>query len=115
MFIHYADHLRTFPGPWHLRMKGATRLQHSNSAKLTHEEKCVGACADAKHYLPIHREAPPYVDQSTEQEILVTGIKVLFLSGTFFACCLLRCINSASAHLSHTLICHCALFNDSDM
>lgn len=24
----------------------------------------------------IHREAPPFVDQSTEQEILVTGIKV---------------------------------------
>ena len=24
----------------------------------------------------IHREAPPFIDQSTEQEILVTGIKV---------------------------------------
>lgn len=32
--------------------------------------------ADAKHFLPIHREAPPFVEQSTEQEILVTGIKV---------------------------------------
>lgn len=32
--------------------------------------------ADAKHYAPIHREAPPFVDQSTEQEILATGIKV---------------------------------------
>ena len=32
--------------------------------------------ADTKHHLAIHREAPPFVDQSTEQEILVTGIKV---------------------------------------
>ncbi|KAL6960922.1 hypothetical protein U1Q18_038688 [Sarracenia purpurea var. burkii] len=31
------------------------------------------------HFLPIHREAPPFVDQSTEQEILVTGIKVVDL------------------------------------
>ena len=29
-----------------------------------------------KHY-PIHRPAPDYVDQSTEAEILVTGIKVV--------------------------------------
>jgi F-type H+/Na+-transporting ATPase subunit beta len=29
--------------------------------------------------LPIHREAPPFVDQSTETEILVTGIKVIDL------------------------------------
>ena len=32
----------------------------------------------AKHY-PIHRPAPEYVDQSTEAEILVTGIKVVDL------------------------------------
>lgn len=32
--------------------------------------------ADAKTTLPIHREAPSFADQSTEQEILVTGIKV---------------------------------------
>ena len=31
-----------------------------------------------KHY-PIHRPAPDYVDQSTEAEILVTGIKVVDL------------------------------------
>ena len=31
-----------------------------------------------KHY-PIHRPAPEYVDQSTEAEILVTGIKVVDL------------------------------------
>ncbi|KAE9450768.1 hypothetical protein C3L33_17336, partial [Rhododendron williamsianum] len=31
------------------------------------------------HYLPIHREAPAFVEQATEQEILVTGIKVVDL------------------------------------
>lgn len=33
--------------------------------------------AETEHFLPIHREAPSFVEQSTEQEILVTGIKVL--------------------------------------
>jgi F-type H+-transporting ATPase subunit beta len=33
----------------------------------------------AKVNYPIHREAPAYVDQSTESEILVTGIKVIDL------------------------------------
>ena len=33
----------------------------------------------AKKFLPIHREAPEFVDQSTEQQILVTGIKVVDL------------------------------------
>ncbi|KAB5538139.1 hypothetical protein DKX38_015672 [Salix brachista] len=28
-----------------------------------------------EHYLPIHREAPSFVEQATEQQILVTGIK----------------------------------------
>ena len=32
-----------------------------------------------KSRMPIHREAPPLVDQSTETEILVTGIKVVDL------------------------------------
>ncbi|XP_002960986.2 ATP synthase subunit beta, mitochondrial [Selaginella moellendorffii] len=31
------------------------------------------------HYLPIHREAPVFTEQSTEQEVLVTGIKVVDL------------------------------------
>lgn len=31
------------------------------------------------HFLPIHREAPSFIDQGTEQEILVTGIKVVDL------------------------------------
>ncbi len=37
-----------------------------------------GEC-NAKHYLPIHRAAPEFVDQATETEILVTGIKVIDL------------------------------------
>ncbi|KAJ0095547.1 hypothetical protein Patl1_15223 [Pistacia atlantica] len=31
------------------------------------------------HYLPIHREAPSFAEQATEQQILVTGIKVVDL------------------------------------
>jgi F-type H+-transporting ATPase subunit beta len=34
---------------------------------------------NAKRTLPIHRQAPAFVDQSTEAEILVTGIKVVDL------------------------------------
>jgi F-type H+-transporting ATPase subunit beta len=34
---------------------------------------------NAKMTLPIHRSAPEYVDQSTESEVLVTGIKVVDL------------------------------------
>ncbi|SMF08313.1 ATP synthase F1 subcomplex beta subunit [Tistlia consotensis] len=34
---------------------------------------------ETKQTSPIHREAPPYVDQSTDAEILVTGIKVIDL------------------------------------
>src|SRR5271163_1985595 len=30
---------------------------------------------NAKTFLPIHRAAPEFIDQSTESEILVTGIK----------------------------------------
>lgn len=33
----------------------------------------------ATEFLPIHREAPKFVDQSTETEVLVTGIKVVDL------------------------------------
>ena len=38
--------------------------------------------AEAKHYLPIHREAPAFADQGTEQEILITGIKVCITHST---------------------------------
>ncbi len=34
---------------------------------------------DTDQFLPIHREAPELVDQSTEAEVLVTGIKVIDL------------------------------------
>lgn len=34
---------------------------------------------EAKEYFPIHRPAPSFVDQSTETEILTTGIKVIDL------------------------------------
>lgn len=34
---------------------------------------------DTKHYAPIHADAPQFVDMSVEQEILVTGIKVVDL------------------------------------
>ncbi len=40
---------------------------------------CHVAFADSKHHWAIHRDAPPFVEQSTEQEILVTGIKVRLL------------------------------------
>lgn len=33
----------------------------------------------SKNYKPIHREAPSFTDQSTKEEILVTGIKVIDL------------------------------------
>lgn len=39
--------------------------------------KSTNTSAETEHYLPIHREAPDFVEQSTEQEILVTGIKVM--------------------------------------
>ncbi|GFY84776.1 ATP synthase alpha/beta family protein [Actinidia rufa] len=38
---------------------------------------------DGDHTLPIHREAPAFVEQSTEQQILVTGIKVVDLLATY--------------------------------
>ena len=38
-----------------------------------------GKPVKAKKSAPIHRPAPEYVDQSTEAEILVTGIKVVDL------------------------------------
>ena len=38
-----------------------------------------GKPVKAKMYLPIHREAPAYVEQSTSADILVTGIKVVDL------------------------------------
>src|SRR5574341_1148020 len=34
---------------------------------------------NAKKHYPIHRPAPPFVDQSTEAQVLITGIKVVDL------------------------------------
>merc|ERR1719194_116654 len=34
---------------------------------------------DAKQFDPIHKEAPVFTEQSTEQEVLSTGIKVIDL------------------------------------
>ncbi|KAJ9562231.1 hypothetical protein OSB04_007391 [Centaurea solstitialis] len=41
----------------------------------------VDDCGEIKtsHHLPIHREAPAFVEQETEQQILITGIKVVDL------------------------------------
>ncbi len=38
-----------------------------------------GGAVDAKHYWPIHREPPKFVDQSTKVEVFETGIKVIDL------------------------------------
>ncbi|NP_001289540.1 ATP synthase subunit beta, mitochondrial [Nicotiana sylvestris] len=35
------------------------------------------------HFLPIHREAPAFVEQATEQQIIVTGIKVVDLLAAY--------------------------------
>merc|ERR1712188_98486 len=34
---------------------------------------------NSKHVLPIHREAPSFIEQGTSQEMLITGIKVVDL------------------------------------
>ena len=38
-----------------------------------------GGPITGKHNMPIHRDAPPFADQSVETEILETGIKVIDL------------------------------------
>lgn len=45
--------------------------------------KCLYPSTETDHYLPIHREAPAFVEQATEQQILVTGIKVPNIPGQF--------------------------------
>jgi F0F1-type ATP synthase beta subunit len=49
---------------------------------------CLLLSSATNHFLPIHREAPAFVEQATEQQILVTGIKVhlLFFGSYFLAC-----------------------------
>ena len=55
---------------------------------------------DTEHYLPIHREAPAFVEQETAQQILVTGIKVFFLFMFLFFVC--KCILSDLLHCQVT-------------
>lgn len=45
---------------------------------LTSGNYCFVTTTETDHYLPIHREAPSFVEQATEQQILVTGIKVYY-------------------------------------
>lgn len=40
--------------------------------------------AETSDTLPIHREAPSFAEQSTEQEVLVTGIKVILVACKIF-------------------------------
>lgn len=49
--------------------------------------------------MPIHREAPAFVEQATEQQILVTGIKVSFLDGVYFCYLFLLHLNSRLYYL----------------
>jgi len=50
-----------------------------------------GKPVKAKTHFPIHRPAPDYVDQSTESEILVTGIKVIDLLAPY-ATVVIQCL-----------------------
>ncbi len=47
---------------------------------------CVFLLPAAKVTWAIHREAPPFVDQGVEQQILTTGIKVRLLLAWSFVC-----------------------------
>ena len=54
-------------------------LKHGRILNVIGEPVDEGEPVKAKQHFPIHRKAPDYVDQSTESEILVTGIKVIDL------------------------------------
>ncbi|KAI4379125.1 hypothetical protein MLD38_005460 [Melastoma candidum] len=74
-----------------LKMRGgrASPCPNAEASEARHLDKhCINVigeaiddCGELKtdHYLPIHREAPLFVEQATEQQILVTGIKVVDL------------------------------------
>lgn len=53
------------------RSEAAARRKSPSSRNLTQAIRL----AVTKSFLPIHREAPAFSEQSTELEILVTGIK----------------------------------------
>jgi len=58
---------------------------HVGRATLGRIMNVIGEPIDEKghiktnQFLPIHREAPGFIEQATEQQILVTGIKVVDL------------------------------------
>lgn len=62
-----------------------------------------------EHYAAIHAEAPDFVDMSVEQEILVTGIKVVDLlapyskGGKIGQCTSKCCVTAGVLNLSHAL------------
>jgi F-type H+-transporting ATPase subunit beta len=65
-----------------------------SSAPHIYSKTCELLLVDCSDTWSIHREAPPFVEQSTDQEILVTGIKVpishsVFILFTFLMHCLL--------------------------
>ena len=57
---------------------------------------------DAAQYDPIHKEAPLFADQSTEQEVLSTGIKVE--AAYLFP---LRKLRSAPRYVPYPLVAEC--------
>lgn len=68
---------------------GAPIMVPVGSATLGHVFNVVGKAIDtekqpeAKKYYPIHRQAPPLMDQSVTPEILETGLKVIDLIAPF--------------------------------
>ena len=57
--------------------------QPLNEAKVKSESGGAGEAARFKKFLPIHRHAPPFTEQSTKTEIFETGIKVIDLFAPF--------------------------------
>jgi len=64
---------------------GSPITVHVGRATLGRIMNVIGEPIDEKghiktnQFLPIHREAPGFIEQATEQQILVTGIKVVDL------------------------------------
>lgn len=61
------------------------------------------------HFLSIHREAPAFVEQATEQHILVTRIKVIISYNLLivFICIITILVpKKMYGHMSWFLLCH---------
>ena len=67
------DQLNDPPPAWPGACACAPHVDRASSP-LSHHP--TGVRADAKSFLPIHREAPSFDQQSVEMEMLTTGIKV---------------------------------------